>query len=58
MNRAKFLKDLKTLWVHDKTMKFDLTIADLLDDAATLGLKDAARVYVSLLTGHIDKKKK
>lgn len=49
MNRQKFLKQLEALWKHDKTSGYDLCLEDLLDDAATIGLPGAAKLYVSLL---------
>lgn len=50
MNRKKFLKDLETLWKSDGSTKFDLDLESLLDDAATLGLPGAARLYVKLIS--------
>lgn len=49
MKRKQFLRDLAALWKNDKITGFDLDLESLLDDAATLGLPGAARLYVYLL---------
>jgi hypothetical protein len=46
MNRAKFLKDLKALWAKDAS---PLTLEDLLDDVASLGVEGASDCYLWLL---------
>lgn len=57
MNRRKFLSSLAELWKKDGTTKFELCLEDLLDDAATLGLEGAARLYVQMITPPIDRQK-
>lgn len=49
MDRREFLKKLKTLWQENAEMGEALTITDLLDDAATLGMEGASEAYVTAL---------
>lgn len=56
MNRGAFIHHLKALWKHDGNELRELTIADLLDDAATVGLPDASVVYCHYLLCGLDKK--
>ena len=46
MNRKLFLERLEHLWHDNAEYKTDLTIEDLLDDAATIGLEGASELYL------------
>lgn len=49
MNRQKFLNNLKALWQVNGELQEMLTIDDLLDDVASLGLSGASEMYGVLL---------
>lgn len=58
VNRDKFLKGLESLWHENAEMREPLTIEDLLDDAATLGVAGASEMYGVLLEEEIRRQKK
>lgn len=47
MNRRVLLNDLLALWRANRELDQNLTIDDLLDDLATLGMKEASDIYLS-----------
>lgn len=49
MNRKMFIKQIEKMWKEDGMENHPLTIEELLDDAATLGLEGASKCYVDSL---------
>lgn len=49
MNRRAFLRKLLKVWEENGEMAEPLTIADLLDDAACMGMEGASDLYMLLL---------
>lgn len=54
MNRDGFLNSLRQLWKANLEMGEPLTIDDLLDDAASLGVAGASEMYGILLKDGLD----
>ena len=48
-DRRKFLESLFETWCEDGTINRPLTIEDLLDDAAYLGLPGASEAYLAII---------
>lgn len=50
MNRETFWRRMKDLWIENNEIETPLTIEDLLDDAATLGLEGASEIYLAMVS--------
>lgn len=50
MNRGTFLRRMKDLWIENNEIETPLTIEDLLDDSATLGLEGASEIYLAMVS--------
>lgn len=56
MDRLEFLRRLRQMWSADGELSEPLTIDDLLDDAATLGVRGASEMYAILLRDALEHK--
>lgn len=50
MDRQQFLDRLQTLWMENGEMEEVLTVEDLMDDSASIGLLGASDVYLKLMS--------
>ena len=41
---------MKDLWIENNEIETPLTIEDLLDDSATLGLEGASEIYLAMVS--------
>lgn len=49
MERQKFLDKLQMFWMENGEMEEPLSVEDLMDDSASIGLRGASEIYLKLM---------